>query len=293
MASFKGAVISLTGELWHLVPQIKAAGATVSNIVHKRVKFVCSSHDSYTWPTQRVRRAAKLGLSVVKPEYLDRCLQEGIMPAICPEDMHSGPQYFTPKPPGGSQGATGQVAEEEVPLTAETLEPGPWMSQMHSAASDASVTATRTLKPGDVVEAQYDDEWWPAVVYEVDEEGGTSHDEGGRVQVQYEDTSYGWVEPSCIRPSAPHTATAPSHNDKHASTGNKRVKKNQKKSCKLMCHQVLPLVSRKLLTLAASPAMKSHPLLRIVRANGMLSKTQCKNWARFLKRKSGVQAISK
>ena len=55
---FKGAIISLTGELWHLQDRIKAAGATVSNIVHKRVKFVCSTHDSYTWPTQRVRRVA-------------------------------------------------------------------------------------------------------------------------------------------------------------------------------------------------------------------------------------------
>ena len=56
-------------------------------------------------------------IPVVKPEYLNRCLRDGVMPAICPEDKHSGPQYFTPKPPGGSQGAgSGTPKTEKQPI---------------------------------------------------------------------------------------------------------------------------------------------------------------------------------
>ena len=57
-----------------MVKMVGQVGAIHSNTVHKRVAYVVSTEDAYKGKTQRVRKAAKYKIPVVKLEWLQECI---------------------------------------------------------------------------------------------------------------------------------------------------------------------------------------------------------------------------
>ncbi|CAM9337033.1 unnamed protein product [Ectocarpus sp. 13 AM-2016] len=75
----QGKVFGLTGELARkeLKPMLKAHGATVSTIIHKRVSFVLCTPDAVKYNTQKVRKALKHGIPLVSQEFIAACALAG------------------------------------------------------------------------------------------------------------------------------------------------------------------------------------------------------------------------
>ncbi|CAM9782718.1 unnamed protein product [Ectocarpus sp. 12 AP-2014] len=75
----QGKVFGLTGELARkeLQPMLKAHGATVSTIIHKRVSFVLCTPDAVKCNTQKVRKALKHGIPLVSQEFIAACALAG------------------------------------------------------------------------------------------------------------------------------------------------------------------------------------------------------------------------
>ncbi|CBJ49090.1 expressed unknown protein [Ectocarpus siliculosus] len=75
----QGKVFGLTGELARkeLQPMLKAHGATVSAIIHKRVSFVLCTPDAVKYNTQKVRKALKHGIPLVSQGFIAACALAG------------------------------------------------------------------------------------------------------------------------------------------------------------------------------------------------------------------------
>ncbi|CAN0095139.1 unnamed protein product [Ectocarpus sp. 8 AP-2014] len=75
----QGKVFGLTGELARkeLQPMLKAHGATVSAIIHKRVSFVLCTSDAVKYNTQKVRKALKHGIPLVSQGFIAACALAG------------------------------------------------------------------------------------------------------------------------------------------------------------------------------------------------------------------------
>jgi hypothetical protein len=72
-------------ESWkQITGRVRATGATVEAIVHKRIDVLVASALAVRLKTQRVRRAAKVGVPVVGVEYIEACLARkgGKLPAV-------------------------------------------------------------------------------------------------------------------------------------------------------------------------------------------------------------------
>ena len=65
-------------ESWsQIAARVRAAGASVESIVHKRIGVLVASALAVRVKTQRVRRAAKLGVPVVGVEFIEACINAG------------------------------------------------------------------------------------------------------------------------------------------------------------------------------------------------------------------------
>ena len=58
-----------------MVGMVEKVGAIHSNTVHKRVSYVISTDDAYRGKTQRIRKAAKYKIPVIKLEWLRECIE--------------------------------------------------------------------------------------------------------------------------------------------------------------------------------------------------------------------------
>eukprot|EP00903_Cladosiphon_okamuranus_P016540 g15258.t1 len=82
----EGAVFGLTGELprKEIQATLKAHGATVSAIIHKRVSYVLCTAEAVKYNTQKVRKALKHGIPLVSQNFIAACaLAKGVVdPAL-------------------------------------------------------------------------------------------------------------------------------------------------------------------------------------------------------------------
>ena len=99
--------------------RVRATGATVEAIVHKRSDVLVASALAVRLKTQRVRRAAKVGVPVVGVEYIEACLARkgGKLPAVAdypPLTLDQKPSR-APPPVAAEAAEAAETAAAEAP----------------------------------------------------------------------------------------------------------------------------------------------------------------------------------
>ena len=59
-----------------MAKRLASVGSSMSNIVHVRVDYLIATQDAWQKSTQRVRKAAKLHIPVVKEDFVYACLAD-------------------------------------------------------------------------------------------------------------------------------------------------------------------------------------------------------------------------
>lgn len=66
--------------LWLIHNYVTGFAFQISNTVHKRVSYLVCTDEAFRRNTQRVRKAQKLNVTIVSPEFVDQAVKLGKLP---------------------------------------------------------------------------------------------------------------------------------------------------------------------------------------------------------------------